>query len=72
MWSGFRRGDRRRAEPAKLEDAGATGVVPHHPQTLVPSSGDTTPLRQISPPAESAWCLTPRKPCYEVTVVKRR
>ena len=44
--------------------AGATGVVPHHPQTLVPSSRGTTPLRQISPPAGSAWCLTPRKPLF--------
>ena len=39
-------------------------MVPHPPQTLIPSSGSTTPLRQISPPAESAWCLTPRKPFF--------
>ena len=38
--------------------------MPHPPQTLIPSSGSTTPLRQISPPAESAWCLTPRKPFF--------
>ena len=64
MWSGFRRGDRRRAEPANLEDAGGTGVVPHTLQTLIPSSGCTTPLKQISPPTRPAWCLTPCKPLF--------
>ena len=44
--------------------AGATGVVPHHPQTLVPSSRGTSPLRQTAPPAGSAWCLTTRKPLF--------
>lgn len=44
--------------------AGGVGVVPHHPQTLVSSSGSTTPLRQNAPPAESAWCLIPRKPLF--------
>ena len=34
--------------------AGATGVVPHPPQTLVPSSGGTTPLSQTAPPARPA------------------
>ena len=43
---------------------GGNGVVPHPPQTLVPSSGDTTPLRQTAPPAGSAWCLTPCKPLF--------
>ena len=104
MWSGFRRGDRRRAGPAKFctagiagrrriqrtparqqafgefkgrrrdrrgasppanpyffvrkhhalsptDAAGATGVVPHPPQTLFPSSGRTTPSAQLTPPA---------------------
>ena len=44
--------------------AGGVGVVPHHPQTLVPSSGGTTPSAQMAPPAGSAWCLTPRKPLF--------
>ena len=39
-------------------------MVPHHPQTLVPSSRSTTPLRQNAPPAGSAWCLTTRKPLF--------
>ena len=39
-------------------------MVPHLPQTLVPSSGGTTPLRQTAPPAGSAWCLTTRKPLF--------
>ena len=46
------------------DSAGATGVVPHTPQTLIPSSGSTTPLKQISPPARPAWCLIPRKPLF--------
>ena len=44
--------------------AGATGVVPHPPQTLVPSSGSTTPSAQMAPPAGSAWCLIPRKSLF--------
>ena len=48
------------------------GVVLHSPQTLVPSSTGTTPPGTNRPSIGSAWCFTPRKPCYEVTVVKRR
>ena len=44
--------------------AGGTDVVPHPPQTLIPSSGSTTPLSQTAPPAGSAWCLIPRKPLF--------
>ena len=62
MWSGFRRGDRRRAGPTNFCAAGRTGVVPHHPQTLVPSSGSTTPSIQMAPPAGSAWCTSPANP----------
>ena len=39
-------------------------MVPHTPQTLLPSSGGTTPSGQMAPPAGSAWCLTPRKPLF--------
>ena len=46
------------------DSAGATGVVPHTPQTLFPSSGSTTPSAQLAPPAGSAWCLIPRKPLF--------
>ena len=113
MWSGLRRGDWRRAEPANFcaagiagrrriqrtparqqafdefrgrrrdrrgasppanpcffvrkhhaseakRAAGGVGVVPHPPQTLVPSSGGTTPLKQNVPQARPAWCLIPR------------
>ena len=44
--------------------AGGTDVVPHPPQTLIPSSGSTTPLSQTAPPAGPAWCLIPRKPLF--------
>ena len=44
--------------------AGEVSVVPHHPQTLVPSSGGTTPSAQMTPPARPAWCLIPRKPLF--------
>ena len=64
MWSGLRRSDRRRAGPANFCAAGGSGVVPHTPQTLFPSSGSTTPLSQTAPPAGPAWCLTPRKPLF--------
>ena len=43
---------------------GATGVVLHPPQTLIPSSRSTTPLSQTAPPAGSAWCLTDRTPLF--------
>ena len=52
--------------------SGGAGVVPHRPLALIPSSGSTTPTGQTAPSAGPAWCLTARKPCYEVTVVKRR
>ena len=59
------RGRRRVNRPsANLKDAGGVGVVPHPPQTLIPSSGSTTPSIQLAPPAGSAWCLTPRKPLF--------
>ena len=67
MWSGLRRSDRHRrhsGQAANSEDAGGTGVVPHLPQTLVPSSGSTTPSAQLAPPAGPAWCLTTRKPLF--------
>ena len=38
--------------------------MPHPPQTLIPSSGRTTPSAQLAPPARPAWCLTPRKPLF--------
>ena len=44
--------------------AGGSGVVPHTPQTLVPSSGSTTPSVKLAPPARPAWCLTTRKPLF--------
>ena len=44
--------------------AGGGGVVPHPSQTLVPSSGSTTPSTQTAPPVGPAWCLTPRKPLF--------
>lgn len=43
---------------------GGRGVVPHRPQTLVPSSGSTTPTGQTVPSARPAWCFTPRKPLF--------
>ena len=55
---------RKHHAPEAKRSAGATGVVPHPPQTLVPSSGNTTPSAQLAPPAGSAWCLIPRKPLF--------
>ena len=52
--------------------SGDPDVVLHHPQSLISSSGSTTSLGQMVPPARLTWCLTIRKACYEVTVVKRR
>ena len=51
---------------------GGAGVVPHCPLSLVSSSPGTTSHRLIRARGRIAWCLTARKPCYEVTVVKRR
>jgi len=45
--------------PEANSAAGGVGVVPHPPQSLIPSSGRTTPLSQTVPPARTAWCLTP-------------
>ena len=55
---------RHNGQAANLEDAGGIGVVPHPPQTLVPSSGSTTPSIQTAPSAGPAWCLIPRKPFF--------
>jgi len=52
--------------------SGDPDVVLHCPQSLISSSGSTTPPGPIEPPATGAWCFTIRKACYEVTVVKRR
>ena len=43
---------------------GGVGVVPHRPQTLIPSSGSTTPSGQMPPPVRPAWCLTARKSLF--------
>ena len=40
--------------------AGVPDVVPHSPQTLVPSSSSTTSSGLKAPPAGRTWCLTPR------------
>ena len=40
------------------------GVVPHRPQTLIPSSGDTTSSGPDGPPAAEAWYFTTRKPLF--------
>ena len=40
------------------------GVVPHRPQTLVPSSGSTTSIGPDGPPAAGTWCFTARKPLF--------
>ena len=55
---------RKHHAPMSKRSADEAGVVPHSPQTLIPSSGSTTPLSQNAPPAGSAWCLTPRKPLF--------
>ena len=39
-------------------------VVPHCPQSLMPSSGSTTPPGPIEPPAAGAWCFTVRKALF--------
>ena len=43
---------------------GVPDVVPHSPQTLIPSSGSTTSLGSKAPAAYRTWCLTPRKPLF--------
>ena len=53
---------RKHHAPEANSAAGGVSVVPHPPQTLITSSGRTTPSGQMTPPARPAWCLTPRKP----------
>ena len=36
----------------------------HRPQSLISSSGSTTSLGQMVPPARLTWCLTPRKALF--------
>ena len=43
---------------------GGWDVVLHLPQTLIPSSGDTTSVGPDGPPAAEAWCFTARKPLF--------
>ena len=40
------------------------GVVPHRPQTLIPSSGDTTSSGPDGPSAAGTWYFTTRKPLF--------
>ena len=47
-------------EPAFLQ----SGVVLLSPQTLVPSSTDTTPPGPNRPSSNPAWCFSPRKPLF--------
>ena len=44
--------------------SGDPDVVLHHPQSLIPSSGSTTPPGPIEPPAAGAWCFTVRKALF--------
>ena len=44
--------------------SGDPDVVLHHPQSLISSSGSTTSLGQMVPPARLTWCLTPRKALF--------
>ena len=44
--------------------SGDSDVVPHPPQTLVPSSGGTTSLGPNGLSSGSTWCLTPCKPFF--------
>ncbi len=44
--------------------SGDPDVVLHHPQSLIPSSGSTTPPGPIEPPAAGAWCFTVRKSLF--------
>jgi len=38
--------------------------VLHHPQSLISSSGSTTPIVRAEPPATRAWCFTARKSLF--------
>ncbi len=55
---------RKHHAPEPIRSAGGTGMVPHSPQTLIPSSGSTTPLSQNAPPTRPAWCLTALEPLF--------
>ena len=46
-------------------------VVPHYPQTLIPSSGSTTSVGLDGPPAAEAWCFTAREPLFLRTEAPR-
>ena len=41
--------------------SGNPDVVLHRPQSLIPSSGSTTPIGRAEPPAPRTWCFTARK-----------
>ena len=43
---------------------GGRGVVPHRPQTLIPSSGSTTSSSFRAAGLDEAWCLIVRKPLF--------
>ena len=43
---------------------GGRGVVPHRPQTLIPSSGSTTSSSSRAAGLDEAWCLIVRKPLF--------
>ena len=47
-----------------IRSAGGWGVVLHCPQSLISSSGSTTPPGPIEPPAAGAWCFTVRKALF--------
>ena len=55
---------RKHHAPESKCSAGGVSVVPHLPQTLIPSSGSTTPSAQTAPPAGPAWCSTARKTLF--------
>ena len=43
---------------------GVPDVVPHSPQTLIPSSGSTTSPGPDGPTPALTWCSIPRKPLF--------
>ena len=44
--------------------SGDPGVVLHRPQSLMPSSGSTTSIGRVEPPATRTWCFTIRKDLF--------
>ena len=44
--------------------SGDPDVVLHCPQSLMPSSGSTTPIGRAEPPATRTWCFTIRKALF--------